>query len=237
MSNRLPAIAADLADLHSEIQTHNVAAAEKAIAAGRLLTEAKALAGHGTWLPFLAEAGIPDRTAQNYMRLWRSGLNAPLVADLGGIRAALSFLAKWRMPGLEEALYISIGDKRPVDCATVNFAFVWRDVHLPDLVSIAAVIGNDALVTQRPMPPGVDIEGHQPVDAVLTWLEAHGFLPIGDWHIEIEDIRMSMPVIASILRDIYAHPGQIGREPVIARDWHSKLLYVRDERDSKGGGA
>jgi Protein of unknown function (DUF3102) len=43
---------------------------ERAIAAGKLLLEAKALVKHGEWLPWLeSHCQIPERTVQHYMRL------------------------------------------------------------------------------------------------------------------------------------------------------------------------
>jgi hypothetical protein len=67
-------------------------AIDKAIEAGRLLCEAKATCCHGKWLPFLERSGVPERKAQRYMKLARSGLKSDTVSDLGGIKAALAWL-------------------------------------------------------------------------------------------------------------------------------------------------
>ena len=69
-----------------------------ALAAGRLLLEAKSAVGHGGWLAWLAtHCDLPERTAQGYMRLAKHA--TPLlegdpqrVADLSG-RAANALLA------------------------------------------------------------------------------------------------------------------------------------------------
>jgi len=58
------------------------------MAAGDLLTQAKAQVPHGQWLPWLAEhCAIAERTAQAYMRVARSldrldDAKAQRVADL-----------------------------------------------------------------------------------------------------------------------------------------------------------
>ncbi len=70
-----------------------LAAAEAALAAGAMLAEARAECPHGTWLPFLARAGLAERTAQNWMRLARSALDAANIVAAGGVRAALLALA------------------------------------------------------------------------------------------------------------------------------------------------
>lgn len=93
MSNRLPILAADIRRAHIAAQNAAMLAAQKAIEAGQALIEAKSLVSHGGWLPFLADAGVPERTAQRYMTLARSGLKYDIISDLGGIAAALEFLS------------------------------------------------------------------------------------------------------------------------------------------------
>lgn len=70
---------------------HGRKAIEHYLTAGRLLLEAKAKAAHGEWLPFLKDAGIPERTARRMMGLARSGIKSDTVTDLGGITRALSW--------------------------------------------------------------------------------------------------------------------------------------------------
>jgi len=95
-SNRLPILQGQITDLHRDVLDHTATAAEKALAAGAALVEAKALCGHGAWGVFLADAGIPERTAQRYMQLHRAGMKSATVADLGGIAASERFIAEHR---------------------------------------------------------------------------------------------------------------------------------------------
>jgi len=85
-----------LADLAERIGEHvgryrraTLTAAESVLEAGRLLVETRAECRHGEWLGFLERAGLADRTARNWMRLARSGLDAPNIVTAGGVRAAL----------------------------------------------------------------------------------------------------------------------------------------------------
>lgn len=82
-SNRLPILQAEARAAHDDAMRHSMAAAERALAAGAALAEAKSLCAHGQWLPWLAEAGIPERSAQRYMKLHNAGLKSATVADLG----------------------------------------------------------------------------------------------------------------------------------------------------------
>lgn len=86
-----------LADLAARIQQEHKAAVsavkrgcEHAIAAGKLLIEAKGLVGHGWWLAWLREhCQVSPRTAQTYMQIARLAPDAQRVADLPLRRAAL----------------------------------------------------------------------------------------------------------------------------------------------------
>jgi hypothetical protein len=91
-SNRLPILADEIRKAHAEVGVAMLTAAERSIAAGHLLMEAKELAGHGEWLPYLKALGIPPRTAQRYMTLAASGFKSATVAYLG-IRRAERFIA------------------------------------------------------------------------------------------------------------------------------------------------
>tara|TARA_A100001391_G_scaffold12331_3_gene7263 strand:+ start:7497 stop:8003 length:507 start_codon:yes stop_codon:yes gene_type:complete len=89
---------ADAAESIRALVTASDAAAiesiEKAIEAGHALASAKAEAPHGTWLPFLERAGVQERKAQRLMKLAASGLKSDTVSDLGGMKAALTFITK-----------------------------------------------------------------------------------------------------------------------------------------------
>jgi hypothetical protein len=92
-SNRLPVLASEVRVALDVVNASTKRAAENALIAGRSLLEAKQLVKHGNWLPFLAEAGIPERTAQRYMTLAESDLQSDTVSLLGGPTPALRFLA------------------------------------------------------------------------------------------------------------------------------------------------
>lgn len=104
-SNRLPVLAAEIRRAHADVQDAARTAAERAIEAGERLIEAKELVPHGGWLPFLADTGIPERTAQRYMRIAAARLKYDTVSDLGGIVPALRFitLRERAMTALDEA--------------------------------------------------------------------------------------------------------------------------------------
>jgi hypothetical protein len=92
-SNRLPVLASEIRKAHADVQEAAKTAAQRAIDAGTALIEAKALCGRGKWLPFVKESGLHARTAQRYMTLASSRLGCDTVSYLGGITAALRFIA------------------------------------------------------------------------------------------------------------------------------------------------
>ncbi|WP_296762635.1 DUF3102 domain-containing protein [Sediminimonas sp.] len=101
-NNRLPMLADEARQAHVDSARHTTQAAERALAAGAALAEAKALCKHGQWGEWLAETGIPERSAQRYMKMHRSGLKTATVADLGGIAGADRFIAWHRGEGLHK---------------------------------------------------------------------------------------------------------------------------------------
>ena len=79
----------------AEFARHTKATAEAIdayLACGEALAEAKATVAHGEWLPWLAAAGIPPRTAQRMLLLHGEGFKSDTVTYLGGIRATLDAL-------------------------------------------------------------------------------------------------------------------------------------------------
>jgi hypothetical protein len=193
-SNRLPTLADEARQAHAESLHHSQKAAERALVAGSALVEAKALCAHGTWGDWLAQTGIPERSAQRYMKLHSAGLKSDTVSDLGGIKASLAFVSKWVVPGSDEALHIEIGEGNDI-----NFAFVYRDSEHPDCVNIAAVVGGDFCRTKKPMLPFAEVDGSQPVDTIITWLREHAFGPIADWRVASSDLHSAMEVINPIV--------------------------------------
>jgi hypothetical protein len=126
-SNRLPILAQQIRDAHADIERGALALAERALAAGNALIEAKAAVPHGQWADWVSEhIGISTRTASRYMKVAASGMKSATVADLG-IRAAAEALAatrlEWPLPGPGEALRV---------VSTLGFpgeleAFIWPD--------------------------------------------------------------------------------------------------------------
>ena len=97
-SNSLPHLAARIRAEHEAAEASYRKGIQHALAAGELLTEAKAKVQHGQWLPWLeANCGLSERTSQRYMRLFneRATLeaNTTRVSDLS-IRGALNLLVK-----------------------------------------------------------------------------------------------------------------------------------------------
>lgn len=73
-----------LDELAIQAHTFAVNAAVNMLQMGRVLTEVKALLPHGQWLGWIAEnAGMSDRTAQDYMRAWKLMGDNPNAAQLG----------------------------------------------------------------------------------------------------------------------------------------------------------
>lgn len=109
MSNRLPMLAAEARQSHADCLHHARRSTESALAAGALLVEAKALCAHGAWAGWLEETGIPERSAQRYMRLHRLALTSDMVTDLGGIAAALRWAEPVRLPPAGKMLAAHLG--------------------------------------------------------------------------------------------------------------------------------
>jgi hypothetical protein len=102
-----------LADLAERVKAANEESAaaehafiEKALVAGRLLCEAKESCAHGEWTSFLDRASVHERQARRLMQLARSGIAADTVSELGGIKAALDYLSKRKLPATDETLII-----------------------------------------------------------------------------------------------------------------------------------
>jgi len=83
----------EIVQLHGEIAGHLKMSLDKAIRIGQLLTEQKNALKHGEFQSWL-EANIPfsDRTARNYMRLYRERdrIKTEIVSDLKGAYALLA---------------------------------------------------------------------------------------------------------------------------------------------------
>ena len=82
-SNSLADLAARINAEHEAATASILTAIQRAIAAGKLLLEAKAQLKHGQWLPWLKRnCKFPARTATHYMRLARRDAEIGNLADL-----------------------------------------------------------------------------------------------------------------------------------------------------------
>jgi len=79
-------------------RARSLEAAKVHLDCGSMLVEAKAECRHGEWLPFLRQAGIPERSAQRRMQVARSGMSAEDIVRKGGLKGAEASLAKPRNP-------------------------------------------------------------------------------------------------------------------------------------------
>jgi hypothetical protein len=123
-SNRLTVLAAEVKDKLALSAAAESSAIEAALAAGAALCEAKDACRHGEWLPFLETAGVPERKAQRYMRLAKSGLKSDTASDLGGIKAALRWLERLQLPGTDEYLMVSLDGFSPD--VRDRLAIIWQ---------------------------------------------------------------------------------------------------------------
>ena len=91
-----PAPAAPVRDIDiitEEINFYKQQAGMAILEIGKRLAEAKSQLSHGEWLPWLEEkVEFSERSAQQYIRLWREYGKSATVADLG-VRKALVLLA------------------------------------------------------------------------------------------------------------------------------------------------
>jgi hypothetical protein len=115
-SNRLPVLATEIQKAHADALAHQRRSLEDAMKAGALLIEAKALVGHGGWLPWLKTTGVPERMAQRYMRLARNkdAFKSDTVSDLG-IAAALDTLAAVSQVAAAHGWHCHLGEGDDLD--------------------------------------------------------------------------------------------------------------------------
>lgn len=128
-SNSLSVSAESVRELIAESDTLAAQSIEKALEAGHLLLTAKAECKHGQWLPFLKRAGVGERKAQRLMKLSASGLNPSAVSGFGGIRGALEFLSRRRLPKAHEGLCITPHSSIENPFEAFEAAFIWPSRH------------------------------------------------------------------------------------------------------------
>ena len=82
-----------LKDLAARAAVYWKRSQESWIECAYVLLEARQVAGHGEWLPFLADIGLAERTASRMLLIAEAGLKSATVADLGGVAKACEFIA------------------------------------------------------------------------------------------------------------------------------------------------
>ena len=165
--NRLAVLAADIQAAHQDVTAGALAVAEKALAAGRMLLEAKDSLAHGEWAGWLAQqVGISGRTARRYMQLARSGVETATVAEIG-IRGSAEKLARTRVPRPP------LGQYAEAVFQGETLAMVWRPAEQPErfhVLVLGRVSGQDhsAVATRHPVP-----------DELLSLTVAEAGFPLG----------------------------------------------------------
>lgn len=211
-----------LTDLADRVKSADRAAAdaarvtiEQSLEAGRLLLQAKAQCPHGQWLPFLERAGLGAQRAQRWMRLAGAGLEMHHVTYLGGIRATLEFLSRWRLPAFEEALFISDakfdGSYSEVQSVGRGIAYVWEAEDHPGHYWIGYIAGepggdDECVCTRRPILPrsemSTSVDKPEPIDLVVAFLDTAGFpLPMADWNIGFVPRRFPPMILPPFFTD------------------------------------
>lgn len=193
LTNSQAAAAETVRALVAESDAAAIASIEKALEAGRLLVDAKEAAPHGTWLPFLQRAGVPERKAQRLMTLARSGLKSDTVSEMGGITAALKFLSRRKLPKAGASLEIVAKHGGRISA----IGAVWPSVENAGFYYCAAMQhpadpengGSSHVVwTRRPVrgePIFFDGTAHEPV---WQFLETHMGAPASLWEYDEDGV-------------------------------------------------
>ncbi len=173
-SNRLAVLAVDIRNAHADVTRGTQTVAERALAAGDMLIEAKAALPHGEWAGWLTQhTGLSGRTARLYMQLARSGMKTATVADLGlqGAVSALAAESKRRrllspVPPPGHYTYAqSIGEDQVI---------VWpvEDARF-HILHVSGICGNN-MTTSRRSVPSIGVE---PSIALLGFPPGQVFVP------------------------------------------------------------
>jgi len=204
-SNRLAVLGAEIMDAHKASEAAKLTSVQRAKDAGAKLNEAKKLVRQagGKWLPWLKTVGLPDRTAQLYMRMARlSPEESARLADLG-LEAAMNAIAKPRRdePEIDEGDY-------------------WDECQLDRKTRAEA--GECVVASMRAHDDGQRID-----EALLRWAEDEGRLVRVDRQSEFGN-PFVMPddgdrgeVIAKFEKFYWPHkPGLLDK----IVDWRGKVL-------------
>lgn len=145
--NRLAALAADIRAAHADIGSLAGILADKVIATGHLLIEAKALVKHGQWLLWLKEScGFSEQTARNYIRAARYGKTAK-IADMTDRAAETAMTAIVGHPHFVEppseppaaGETLVIGVLRQDGSSGFPRAIVWPAPHAPGFYRVIII--------------------------------------------------------------------------------------------------
>lgn len=194
-SNSLSVRADAVRALVAESDAAHLTSIEKAMEAGHELLAAKSECKHGEWLQFLERAGVHKRHAQRLMRLAESGLKSDTVSLLGGIKAALEFLAKRKLPGPSEGLCITphSGIDNPFEA--YEAVFVWPSRHAGYYHAAYFCDGENGgmqvTYTKRPVA-GKPLPGDR--ESLVWAYEERMATPIEDRHYH----RLSLPAVFAI---------------------------------------
>lgn len=178
-SNRLTVLAADLRRAGRELKRAEDGMADRVMALGAMLQEARAEIPHGQFESWVQDnAGISPRHARRYMLLAKVRFKSATVAEMG-IGAAAEFAATLKAPGPGQAAFL--------DNAADAHAVCWPSVDHPGFMH-TMVLGN------FPAPGssgGELITSTKPIRAEWVWfaIEASGFSMV-DATYRLEDVDM-----------------------------------------------
>ena len=112
----------DIDIITEEINFYKQQAGMAILEIGKRLAEAKSQLSHGEWLPWLEEkVEFSERSAQQYIRLWKEYGKSATVADLG-VRKALVLLAlpESEREGFAGGKHVVDGEEKTVSAMTVK---------------------------------------------------------------------------------------------------------------------
>ena len=127
---------------HRALQEVGRRSLEEAIELGHLLSAAKERLAYGKWYPFLAEAGIEARVAQNYLRLYHHREEVRSKSELNSHLTIAASLSALRSPRpkrglLESAGETNVGETLTIPQGTPNSLIGGRvGVDIPDPCTI-----------------------------------------------------------------------------------------------------
>lgn len=195
-----------LTDLADKVRAADAASVEaeqtvidKALEAGSLLCQARDATKYGEWLPFLDRTGIGERRAQGLMQIFRAGLKSATVADLGGLKASLAYLAQRKLP--EKGQVSIIGRKGWLDSEDRKtdqrnpIMVVWPSLRHPKFF--------EAAIIDLSVPDILEMKPAKP-DGIWAFLELYHPVPASEREFtiaselapDIEDMRKLLNEVA-----------------------------------------